>query len=282
MMTKMLLPYIHLARLEKPVGIWLVFLPALMGLTLSQGSDVVFQDVIIFFFGSLFIRSAGCVINDIADKDFDKQVSRTKSRPLASGTLTLKQAYIFLCILLFCALILVPFVNPKAWILIPIVLGLAATYPLFKRFTFIPQVYLGFCMNISLVFAYVHAASTITMEAILIYASLVFWTVAYDTIYGHCDKVDDIQAGVKSLALHPFGKTKGFLYASYSACFSLFGFSAGINNVSQLSFYILILSYIWCMWRVFRLDTNNPVQCLHSFKADVYTGLMLWISLVLI
>ncbi len=276
--------YIQLARLEKPVGIWLVYLPALMGLTLAERiqpqSGLTLKNLLIFFLGSLFIRSAGCVINDIADRDFDKQVTRTKSRPLATGALSLRDAYAFLAIFLLLAATLIPFINPSAWLLVPVVLLLAGTYPLMKRFTYWPQLYLGFCMNISLVFAYIHVTGTISIDLVITYLALIFWTLAYDTVYGHGDKRDDINAGVKSLALHPFGQTKGFLYCCYSACFGLLLYIFKDMDVLHPGFWILVSTYAWCLWRIWRLDTENPAACLKTFKDDVYAGLLMWIGLV--
>lgn len=293
-------PYCELARLEKPVGTWLIFFPALMGLTFAE---IEFQNqinipemnlpfltlgnIVLFLAGSFLMRGAGCTVNDILDRHFDKNVARTKGRPLPSNRLTVKQAVIFLCIQLVLALGLVPFVNPQAWIIVPFALALAMTYPLFKRFTFFPQIFLGFCMNASFIFAYVHASGHISLKSLVLYCALIFWTIAYDTVYGHMDKQDDVQVGIKSTALHPFTKSKTFLYISYSLCGVLFGCTLfwllnDLDLYAKCALAIIAGTFFWQLTGLYRLDLNNVPACLKFFKNNVYVGYLLWITLLLI
>lgn len=272
-----LLPYMRLMRLEKPIGTWLIFFPALMGLSLVNSRLLISSDLIIFSLGSLIIRSAGCVLNDILDAKFDRKVTRTKSRPLAAGDLTKYQAWICLGILLAGALMLVPFLNPSAILMVPLALVLAATYPMMKRLTFMPQVYLGFCMNFSFLFAIMHASGSVSLQAIVIYIGLCFWTIAYDTVYAHGDKHDDVKVGVKSLALHPLGKTKAFLQVCYGLCFLCIA-AALPQNITAM----LILSLLW-LWRFFVIEKTNletPALCLKIFKSEIYTGLGIWLAIL--
>lgn len=221
------------------------------------------------------MRSAGCIINDIVDREFDRQVERTKLRPLASGEVSLKEAFQVLAAL--GAISLAVLISlPKSVFLIGLCsVPLVILYPFAKRITYLPQLVLGFTFNYGVLLGYAAVKKEIASEAFILYAALVFWTLAYDTIYAHQDKNDDIKIGVKSTALLLGNKTKFWLAIFFAALIALY-------LTAHSSLYSLIaacLASAHAFWQVKTLDINNPANCLFRFKSNVILGFILFLGI---
>ena len=197
--------FIELTRLKKPIGFMLLFWPCAWGLTLAfnfeKNIDLYIFYLILFFLGSILMRSAGCIVNDIFDKDFDQKVLRTKNRPLASGKISIKLAVIYSCILCLMALLVLLNFNYFTIILALASMPLAFSYPLMKRFTYWPQLFLGITFNYGLVLGWTAIYAQINLIPILMYFGAIFWTLAYDTIYGFQDFKDDEIIGLRSTSI---------------------------------------------------------------------------------
>ena len=225
--------FLELTRLKRPIGYMLLFWPCAWGLTVAydfeQNLNKYFFYLVLFFLGAVLMRSAGCIINDIADKDFDKKVTRTKNRPIASGEVSVKVGFIYsaiLCILAF--LVLINF-NMFTIILALGSMPLAFTYPLMKRFTYWPQLFLGVTFNYGLVLGWTSIYSEINIVPIIFYIGAIFWTLGYDTIYGFQDIKDDEIIGLKSTSIKFKNNPKIFLFLSYTIFFISLLF-IGINE----------------------------------------------------
>ncbi len=275
--------FIELTRLNKPIGYMLLFWPCSWGLayaySINQNLNLFLSYLILFFFGSVIMRSAGCIFNDIVDKDYDKKVKRTRLRPIASGKISIKRSllYVFLlCLLAFFILI--------QFNLFTIILGmssmfLAFTYPFMKRFTYWPQLFLGITFNWGIIMAWASINETITLDIILLYFSAIFWTLGYDTIYGAQDMSDDEIIGLKSTSIKFKDNLKSFVSVSYFVSIIiilyLFKSSIGLNIFSLfLSFFISVLLYQLKMF-----EKNNTKNYLNLFKLNNYVGLFLFLSI---
>ena len=271
--------FIELTRLKKPIGYMLLFWPCAWGLTIaydfSNNLNIYFYYLILFFLGSVFMRSAGCIINDILDRKFDKKVLRTKNRPIASGKISiiLGLSYaIILCLLAF--LVLINF----NYFTIFIALGsmpLAFTYPLMKRFTYWPQLFLGVTFNYGLILGWSSIFSEISLIPIVFYIGAIFWTLAYDTIYGFQDINDDEIIGLKSTSI----KFKKIPYLFLTLCYSIFflslitiGVLMNLNN----SFYIflLIIFFHLFLYQIKKLNIKDAKDCLQKFKSNNFLGII--------
>ena len=234
--------FLELTRLKRPIGYMLLFWPCAWGLTVAydfeQNLNKYFFYLVLFFLGAVLMRSAGCIINDIADKDFDKKVTRTKNRPIASGEVSVKVGFIYsaiLCILAF--LVLINF-NMFTIILALGSMPLAFTYPLMKRFTYWPQLFLGVTFNYGLVLGWTSIYSEINIVPIIFYIGAIFWTLGYDTIYGFQDIKDDEIIGLKSTSIKFKNNPKIFLFLSYTIFFISLLF---IGISMDLNIYLLYI-----------------------------------------
>ena len=244
--------FLELTRLKRPIGYMLLFWPCAWGLTVAydfeQNLNKYFFYLILFFLGAVLMRSAGCIINDIADKDFDKKVTRTKNRPIASGEVSVKVGFIYsaiLCVLAF--LVLINF-NMFTIILALGSMPLAFTYPLMKRFTYWPQLFLGVTFNYGLVLGWTSIYSEIDIAPIVFYIGAIFWTLGYDTIYGFQDIKDDEIIGLKSTSIKFKNNPKIFLFLSYTIFFIsllFIGISMDLNNIYFLFLIIIFFTYIF-------------------------------------
>jgi len=275
--------FIELTRLNKPIGYMLLFWPCTWGLAyayhFNQNINLFIYYVFLFFSGSILMRSAGCIFNDIVDKDFDKKVERTKSRPIASGKISVKRSLIyvlFLCVLAF--LILIQF-N-----LLTIILGLgsmffAFSYPFMKRITYWPQLFLGVTFNWGLIMAWVSITNIINYEIFILYLSAIFWTLGYDTIYGAQDMSDDEIIGLKSTAIRFKKNIKFFIFFSYfiSILLMIYFFKnyIGINVFT----FLLLLFVATLIFQVIKFDKSNANSCLKIFKMNNYSGLILFFGI---
>ena len=275
--------FIELTRLNKPIGFMLLFWPCSWGLALAKlanpGTDFFIYYLILFFLGSVLMRSAGCIFNDIVDKDFDKKVTRTKNRPIASGRISVIHSIFYvvlLCVIAF--LILIQF-N-----LLTIILGmssmlLAFAYPFMKRITYWPQLFLGITFNWGIIMACSALNNNISLEILLLYLAAIFWTLGYDTIYGAQDMSDDEIIGLKSTSIKFKKNIKMFVSIAYILTIILMSYlftsTIGIN-ISSLFFLLFIVILIY---QVKRLNKNDPKICLRLFKINNLAGLIMFLSI---
>jgi len=267
-------------RLHQPVGIWLLLWPCWWSVALaSRGLPPVFT-LLLFAIGAVLMRSAGCIINDIVDRDIDKLVERTRLRPLASGELRLRQAFGLLAVLLVLALGVVALLGKVVLFWGVASLGLVVTYPFMKRISWWPQLFLGFTFNWGALMGWVAVRGEIELPALLLYIGGIFWTLGYDTIYAHQDKVDDARIGVKSTALRLGQNTKravGIFYLLTTVCFALAGWSAGAN----IGFFAaLALAQMHFGWQVCKVDLDNPASCRRIFVSNVMLGWIVFLGII--
>ena len=275
------LPYLLLARVDRPIGVWLLFLPGLWGILLARASWAETARLILLFaIGSLVMRAAGCVVNDLWDRDIDRMVARTAGRPLASGAIRPRHALVFLAALLACGLLVLLQLNVLARGLGAASLGLVALYPLAKRVTWWPQLVMGFTFGFGAPLGYAAAHGQIDAACLWLYAAAIAWDLGFDTIYAHQDREDDAIAGVRSTARLFGERTRPFLAACYAAsvlCFALAGWSAGYGAVF---FAALALPAALLARQIIRLDIHDPARCLDLFRANREVGLAFALTLI--
>ena len=279
--------FIELTRLKKPIGYMLLFWPCAWGLTLaydfSTNLSKYFLYLILFFFGSVLMRSAGCIVNDILDKEFDAKVFRTKNRPIASEKISVKLGIFYALVL--CLLALLVLINFNSFTII-LALGsmpLAFTYPLMKRYTYWPQLFLGITFNYGLILGWVSIKSDLGIIPILFYFGAIFWTLGYDTIYGYQDIKDDEIIGLKSTSIKFKGKPKKFLitcYLSFIIFFLTGGYCMEFNKIYYLLFIIPFIHLIFYQIKIF--DIKSPITCLKAFKSNNFFGLIIFLNILII
>ena len=285
-MSKKLQNYIELTRIKKPIGIMLLFWPCIWGLTIAYN----FEDSIyiyifyafLFFLGSTLMRSAGCIINDIVDKNFDKKVRRTKSRPIASGKISVIEAIIFsmlLCILAF--FVLIQF-NLLTIILAIGSMPLAFTYPYMKRFTYWPQLYLGITFNYGLVLGWSSITENVSIIPLIFYLGAIFWTLGYDTIYGYQDLKDDEIIGVKSTSIKFKTNPKKFVGICYFITLSLICVTGLMMNFKYVFFIFMIIPLLHMFfYQIKNLNVKNNLNCLKIFKSNNVLGFIIYINIII-
>ena len=276
--------FIELTRLKKPIGFMLLFWPCSWGLAYSystnQNLDLFIYYLILFFFGSVLMRSAGCIVNDIVDKDFDRKVQRTKKRPIASGKISVKNSLIYVVILCSIAFVILVQFN-----LLTIILGLcsmllAFSYPFMKRITYWPQLFLGLTFNWGIIMAWTAMNNDISLEIIFLYIAAIFWTLGYDTIYGAQDMADDEIIGLKSTSLKFKKDIKLFVGISYLITLVLIVYLFLGEMGKNLFSLLLLLFAISLILQLINFDKNNPQKCLSSFKLNNYSGLLLFLTIL--
>ena len=276
--------FIELTRLKKPIGFMLLFWPCSWGLAYSystnQNLNLFIYYLILFFFGSVLMRSAGCIVNDIVDKDFDKKVQRTKKRPIASGKISVKNSLIYVVILCSIAFVILVQFN-----LLTIILGLcsmllAFSYPFMKRITYWPQLFLGLTFNWGIIMAWTAMNNDISLEIIFLYIAAIFWTLGYDTIYGAQDMADDEIIGLKSTSLKFKKDIKLFVGISYLITLVLIVYLFLGEMGKNLFSLLLLLFAISLILQLINFDKNNPQKCLSSFKLNNYSGLLLFLTIL--
>ncbi|MDC0943754.1 4-hydroxybenzoate octaprenyltransferase [Candidatus Pelagibacter sp.] len=278
--------FIDLIRLKKPIGYMLLFWPCSWGLTLAYDFSNNFENyffyLLLFFFGAILMRSAGCIMNDILDKDFDKKVFRTKNRPIASGQISVKLGIIYVLVLCFCALLVLLNFNTLTIILALGSMPLAFTYPLMKRFTYWPQLFLGITFNYGLLLGWTSVNENLDIIPILFYVGAIFWTLGYDTIYGFQDIKDDEIIGLKSTSIKFKKKPLIFLLACYVVLFLMI-ITTGIMENFNIFYYIfsLIIGYHLFFYQLKIVDLNNPMNCLKVFKSNNLIGFLIFVLLLI-
>ena len=277
--------FIELTRLKKPIGYLLLFWPCVWGLTLiydfTSKLNIYFYYLVLFFLGSVLMRSAGCIVNDILDRKFDKKVTRTKNRPIASGKIKVQIGFLYafiLCLLAF--LVLINF-NYFTIIIALASMPLAFTYPLMKRFTYWPQLFLGITFNYGLILGWTSISEQIDIVPIIFYLGAIFWTLGYDTIYGFQDIKDDEIIGVKSTSIKFKGRAKFFLILCYLSLISslvIGGLMMNFNSIYFLSITIPIIHLFF--YQINNFDSKNPASCLKIFKSNNYLGIIIFLNIL--
>ena len=278
--------FIELIRLKKPIGFMLLFWPCAWGLTLvydfNNNLNVYLFYLILFFLGSVLMRSAGCIVNDILDKEFDKKVSRTKDRPLASNKISIGVAIIYVLILCFLALIVLLNFNIFTIALALGSMPLAFTYPLMKRFTYWPQLFLGITFNYGLILGWTAISGQLNVIPIIFYFGAIFWTLGYDTIYGYQDIKDDEIIGLKSTSIKFKDKSKIFLFICYSVLILSLILGGYLMNFSSLYFLFLAIPIIHLFYYQIRLfNSKSSTICLKLFKSNNLFGLIILLNILL-
>jgi 4-hydroxybenzoate polyprenyltransferase len=271
--------FIELTRLKKPIGFMLLFWPCAWGLTLAydfaNSLSNYFFYLTLFFLGSILMRSAGCIVNDILDKEFDKKVSRTKNRPIASGKISIKLGLTYIIFLCFIALLVLLNFNTLTIILALGSMPLAFSYPLMKRYTYWPQLFLGITFNYGLILGWVCIRNQIELVPIILYIGAIFWTLGFDTIYGYQDIKDDEIIGVKSTSIKFKKNPKLFLITCY-LIFMVSLITVGFFMKFNLIFYLFLSMPILHLffYQIYNFNFKDPKNCLKIFKTNNLLGII--------
>jgi 4-hydroxybenzoate polyprenyltransferase len=268
------LPYLLLARVDRPIGVWLLFLPGLWGILLSRPSPhESVRLIVLFAIGAVVMRAAGCVVNDLWDRDIDRRVARTAARPLASGMLRPRQALVFLAALLLAGLAVLSRLNGLAQALGVASLLLVALYPLAKRVTWWPQLVMGFTFGFGAPLGYAAGAGRLDAAWAVLYGAAILWDLGFDTIYAHQDREDDALAGVKSTARLFGNRTAPFLAVCYGGAVLLLAVAGHFAGLGRWFYPVLALPAVLLGRQVALLDIDDPALCLRLFKANREAGL---------
>lgn len=273
-------PYARLVRLDRPIGTWLLLLPCWWGLALASNRIPDLWLMFVFAVGSIIMRGAGCVVNDLYDRDLDRQVERTATRPLASGEVKPWQAIILIILLLLIGLGVLMLLKRPAVLIGLASLLLVFTYPLMKRITWWPQLFLGFTFNWGALVGWVAVSGHIASPAYWLYAAGIFWTLAYDTVYAHQDRHDDERIGVKSTA-RLFGKTSKSWVGTFYVVTILLLLCGGHATGLGKGFYIMMIwacNFAYNQWSQWRI--NNLENCLKRFRSNRDFGLIVFLAII--
>jgi 4-hydroxybenzoate polyprenyltransferase len=278
-------PYLRLARLDRPIGSWLLLLPCWWSVALATvAAREPFPNIlhlILFFIGAFAMRGAGCTWNDIVDRDLDGRVERTRSRPIPSGQVTLKQAAAFLVLQALIGLAVLLQFNRFAIGMGIASLAIVAVYPFMKRITYWPQIVLGLAFSWGALMGWAAAFGRLDWAALLLYAGAISWVIHYDTIYAHQDREDDALVGLKSTALLFGARTKPML-ALFSGAAVVLIAMAGIRIEAGIVYYLGLAAFgAHLVWQIVRIDISDPALCLRLFKSNRDAGLILFAGMLL-
>ena len=277
--------FIQLTRLDKPIGYMLLFWPCLWGLTIAYNFENNFNTyvfyLVLFFFGSVLMRSAGCIVNDIADRNYDKKVLRTKNRPIASGKISVKLGFFYISLLCLLALIVLLQFNKLTIILALASMPLAFAYPYMKRLTYWPQLFLGITFNYGLLLGWISTQESLDLTPIIFYIGAIFWTLGYDTIYGYQDIKDDEIIGVKSTSIKFKNNPKKFLSLCYVITFISIISIGVLMNFNNYYFLFLIIPAIHLFFQIKVLNIKDQNICLKIFKSNNMLGLIIFTNLLI-
>jgi len=272
---------IQLTRLNKPIGFLLLFWPCVWGLTLgyyfNSETTLYLKHIVLFFLGSVLMRSAGCIFNDIVDRDFDKKVERTRERPIAAGKISVLESFMYIILICLAALFILLQFNWLTIVLGISSMSLAFTYPFMKRITYWPQLFLGLTFNWGIIMGWTSLTNTISIEPLVLYLSAIFWTLGYDTIYGLQDILDDEIIGIKSTSIKFKNNVKVFVGTCYSLCVLLILI---MFFMMQINKYLLLLTIPFIFSFVYQIKISkisNPKACLVAFKNNNLAGLLIFI-----
>jgi 4-hydroxybenzoate polyprenyl transferase len=277
--------FIELVRLKKPIGFMLLFWPCSWGLTIAydfnQDLEKYFWFLLLFLFGAILMRSAGCIINDIVDSDFDKKVERTKNRPIASGKISKIKAFTYAMVLCGIAFLVLIQFNDFTILMALLSMPLAFTYPLMKRFTYWPQLFLGITFNYGLVLAWISITNEISIIPVIFYLGAIFWTLGYDTIYGFQDIKDDEIIGVKSASIKFKNEPKKILFFSYFFFVTSLLFMGILMDFKIQYFLFLSIPMTHLILQVKKLNISLPDVCLKIFKSNNFLGLLILMNILI-
>ncbi len=280
-----LVPYAQIARWERPIGWWLLLLPCWWGLLLAQvNADEIWPSLwfaVLFFIGAVAMRGAGCTLNDIVDRNIDGSVARTKQRPLPSGRITVKKAFVFMGVQALVGLIVVLQFNTYTIVLAFASLGIVAVYPFMKRITYWPQFVLGLAFNWGALLGWTAVNGKLSASAILLYVSGILWTLAYDTIYAHQDKDDDVMIGVKSTALRFGDQTSRWLVLFFATSLLAMSVAFWLASAGIIAYVGIIAAALHAAWQVMKFEADNSDVCLKLFKSNKAFGLLITAFLLL-
>lgn len=272
-------PYLKIMRLDNLTGTFLLLWPCLLSIGLAWENEFPYITLILFLVGALIMRSAGCVINDLIDRKIDAKVERTKNRPLSSGTLKIHEAVLLLFILLVAGWTILVNLSPTAMMLGYIIVIPIFIYPIMKRFTYWPQIFLAFTINWGALMGWAAVRDEISLIPLMLYAACIFWTLGYDTIYAHQDKDDDILLGIKSSAIRLGKATKRYLYIFYGVTIALLWLIGIIEGAGVLYYAFLMMGAVQLFWQVNTLNINNSDSCMRRFSSNRYFGLFLLLGI---
>ncbi len=273
-------PYYYLMRLDRPIGTWLLLLPGLWAIMLASGglwalnADDIYL-VFLFTIGAVLMRGAGCVMNDIWDRDLDKKVKRTAARPIASGAVSVKRAIIFTCVLLMLGFAILLQTHLVTILLGFLTVPLMITYPLMKRITWWPQFFLGIIFNFGALMGWAAVNGTVSISSLLLYIGGICWTLGYDTIYADQDKDDDAMVGIKSSVLWLGERAEKAVKMFYGAAFFLFALAFVMAGAGYLSLIVLMGGAYHFTWQLKNWDRTDPASALKIFRSNRDFGLIL-------
>ena len=278
--------FVELTRLKKPIGYMLLFWPCSWGLTLgydfSSSLNIYFFYLLLFFLGSVLMRSAGCIVNDILDRKFDKKVFRTKDRPIASGKLSVKLGIFYSGLLCFVAFLVLINFNSFTILIALASMPLAFSYPLMKRYTYWPQLFLGITFNYGLILGWTSINNEINFIPLIFYIGAIFWTLGYDTIYGFQDIKDDEIIGIKSTSIKFKSNPIIFLYLCYTIFASSLILVGFLGEFSKLYFVSLIMIFLQMYYfQLKKFKQNSPSTCLEIFKSNNFLGILVFLILLI-
>ena len=272
---------IQLTRLNKPIGFLLLFWPCVWGLTLgyyfNSETTLYLKHIVLFFLGSVLMRSAGCIFNDIVDRDFDKKVERTRKRPIAAGKISVLESFIYIILICLVAFFILLQLN-----LLTIVLGISSmflvfAYPFMKRITYWPQLFLGLTFNWGIIMGWSSLTNNISIEPIILYLSAIFWTLGYDTIYGLQDIHDDEIIGVKSTSIKFKNNVKVFVGTCYSLCVFLILTMFVMMDINKYLLILMVPFIAMFIYQIKIFKISNSESSLLAFKNNNLTGLLIFI-----
>jgi len=273
--------FIQLTRLNKPIGFLLLFWPCVWGLTLGyyfKSETILYLKYIaLFFLGAVLMRSAGCIFNDIIDRDLDNKVERTKNRPIASGKISVLESLIYIIFLCFLSLLILLQFN-----LLTIILGMSSmifafAYPFMKRITYWPQLFLGLTFNWGIIMGWASITNEISIEPVILYCAAIFWTLGYDTIYGLQDVNDDEIIGIKSTSIKFKDNVKIFVSICYGLCVF---FILILSLIMQIDNYLLPLSIFFVLTLIYQIKNfkiTDSKSCLAAFKSNNLTAILIFL-----
>ena len=276
--------FIQLTRLNKPIGFMLLFWPCAWGLTLAYyynlDTKLYTKHLLLFFLGSILMRSAGCIFNDIVDRDLDKKVKRTKNRPIASNKITILNAFIYVVILCLASLFILLQFNLLTIILGMLSMTLAFSYPFMKRITYWPQLFLGLTFNWGIIMGWTSITNEISIHAIILYIAAIFWTLAYDTIYGTQDIKDDEIIGNKSTSIKFKNNVNFFVSICYGVFVSLILYLCFMIKIDKTIIMLSIFVILTLIYQIKIFKADKPESCLRAFKINNLTGMFLYIYIL--
>jgi 4-hydroxybenzoate polyprenyltransferase len=273
-------PYARLARLDRPIGTWLLLFPCWWGIALATPGWPSLWLMAVFAVGAVVMRGAGCTYNDIVDRDFDARVARTADRPIPSGAVSVRQAVAFLFAQLLVGLAILLSLSMTAIWLGVLSLALVFTYPLMKRVTWWPQFFLGLAFNWGALMGYAAVADTLAAPSPVLYVAGILWTLGYDTIYAHQDKEDDALIGVKSSALRLGARTRPALFVFYIGAALVIGVAGWLAQLAWPFYLLLAAAAVQLLWQAADVDIDDPQDCLAKFKSNRLAGWLVLAAIV--